>query len=108
MIDPTIYKVIFYNQNNVFEIYAKNINPNKMLGFIELSDLIFANSSNLILNSVEEKMKAEFANVKKTYIPLNSIIRIDNVIKAEKIKIYKSDSIIKFPLSSKNDNELKK
>ena len=47
----------------------------------------------------EEKLKSEFLGVKKTLLPINSIIRIDEVTELGKSKISKTDVANLAPLS---------
>lgn len=76
-----IYKVIFYNQNQVFEVYARAIYQSEMYGFIEVEEFVFGERSQLLVDPGEEKLKSEFAAVKRSYIPQHAIIRIDEVEK---------------------------
>ena len=87
----TTFRVIFYNQNKIYEIYAHEVSQSTMMGFIEIGDLIFGERSKLLVDPAEEKLKSEFGGVKHTYIPHNSIIRIDEVEKEGKNKIHESD-----------------
>jgi hypothetical protein len=78
----TIYKIIFLNQNKIYEIYAKYVSSDlEMYGFIEVGDIIFNNNSGIVVDPSEEKLKSEFAGVKKTFIPMHAIYRIDEVDK---------------------------
>jgi hypothetical protein len=82
MSDSTpIYKVIFHNQNKVYELYAKAIYQSEMYGFIEVEDYVFGERSQLIVDPGEEKLKNEFSGVARSYIPMHSIVRIDEVEK---------------------------
>lgn len=81
MPDNPIYKVIFLNQNKVFELYARAIYQSEMYGFIEVEEFIFGERSKLVVDPGEEKLKGEFAGVTRSYIPMHSIIRIDEVEK---------------------------
>jgi hypothetical protein len=76
-----IYKVIFLNQNKVFEVYAKAIYQSEMYGFVEVEDFVFGEPNQLVVNPGEEKLKNEFSGVSRSYIPMHSIIRIDEVEK---------------------------
>ena len=76
-----IYKVIFLNQDKVYELYAKAIYQSEMYGFIEVEDYVFGERSQMIVDPAEEKLKTEFAGVSRSYIPMHSIIRIDEVEK---------------------------
>jgi hypothetical protein len=76
-----IYKVIFLNQNKVYELYAKAIYQSEMYGFIEVEEFIFGERSQMIVDPGEEKIKTEFSGVTRSFIPMHSIIRIDEVEK---------------------------
>lgn len=82
-----IYKVVFYNQNQVFEVYARAIYQSEMYGFVEVEDFVFGERSQLLVDPSEERLKNEFAQVKRSYIPMHSIIRIDEVEKEGTVKV---------------------
>lgn len=95
-----IYKVIFYNQNQVYEVYARAIYQSEMYGFIEVEEFVFGERSKVVVDPGEEKLKGEFAGVKRSYIPMHSIIRIDEVEKEGAIKVTdlkSGDKIAHFP-----------
>ncbi len=95
-----LYKVIFYNQNQVFEVFARAIYQSDMYGFIEVEEFVFGERSSVLVDPCEEKLKAEFASVKRSYIPMHSIIRIDEVEKEGSVKvtdIKSGDKIAHFP-----------
>ncbi len=97
-----LYKVIFYNQGQVFEVYARAIYQSEMYGFIEVEEYVFGERSQMIVDPGEEKLKNEFANVNRSYIPMHSIVRIDEVEKEGTSKVSEiqaSDKIAQFPLS---------
>ena len=83
----SIFKVIFVNQNQVFELYAKQIFQSDLYGFIEVEEYIFGERSQIVLDPAEERLKSEFAGVKRSYIPMHTIIRIDEVEKEGKVRI---------------------
>jgi len=78
-----IFKVIFHSQGKVFEIYARKVAHGSLFGFIEVEELMFGEKSTLVVDPSEEKIQIEFAGVKRTYLPLHSIIRIDEVRKVD-------------------------
>jgi len=82
-----IYRVVFHNQGSVYEIYAQKVEQSNLYTFIEVEDFIFGERSKLLVDPTEEKLKAEFSGVKRTYIPLQAVIRIDEVEKAGANKI---------------------
>lgn len=85
-----IYKVIFLNQNQVFEVYARQIFQSDLWGFMEIEELLFGERSQLVVDPSEEKLKNEFNGVKRSYIPIHSIIRIDEVEKEGSAKVSES------------------
>ena len=76
-----IYKVIFLNQNKVYEVYAKAIYQSELYGFVEVEEFVFGERSQMIVDPGEEKLKTEFAGVNRSYVPMHSIVRIDEVEK---------------------------
>jgi hypothetical protein len=94
-----IFKVIFHNQGKVFEIYARKVGHGQMFGFIEVEELIFGERSAVVIDPSEEKIQAEFAGVKRTYLPLHSVIRIDEVRKSGVSKVSSTDgtNVAQFP-----------
>ncbi|MEH6519106.1 MAG: DUF1820 family protein [Halioglobus sp.] len=81
MANYPVYKVIFQNGNQVFEVFAKQIYQSDMWGFIEVEEFLFGERSQILVDPSEEKLKNEFNGVKRSYIPLQAIIRIDEVDK---------------------------
>ncbi len=87
MSDKTIYKVIFQNQGKVYEIFARSVHEGEMFGFIVVEEIVFGERSSVLVDPSEEKLKSEFNEVSRTYIPMHSIIRIDQVKKEGAAKI---------------------
>jgi hypothetical protein len=97
--DP-IFKVVFMNQGQVYEIYARQIDQGAMFGFVAVEELVFGERTTVVVDPTEEKLKSEFENVKRTYLPMHSIIRIDEVDKQGVSKISKAEgsNVAQFPL----------
>ena len=81
MAGTPIYKVIFHSHNQVYELYAQHIYQSDMYGFIEVEEFIFGERTQVIVDPGEEKLKNEFNGVKRSYVPMHAIIRIDEVEK---------------------------
>lgn len=95
-----IFKVIFHSQGKVFEIYARKVGHGSLFGFIEVEELIFGEKSTVVVDPSEEKIQLEFAGVKRTYLPLHAVIRIDEVRKSGTAKISAVDAgsnVAQFP-----------
>ncbi len=100
MQDRPMYKVIFLNQNKVYEVYCKAVYQSDMYGFIEIEDYVFGKHQQMIVDPAEEKLKTEFLGVTRSYIPLHAIIRIDEVEKegVGKISEAGASNVTAFPL----------
>ena len=81
MATKNLYKITFSNQGKLYEIYAKSVSNSNLLGFIEIESLVFGEKTSLVVDPSEEKIKTEFEGVKRTYIPMHSVLRIDEVDK---------------------------
>jgi hypothetical protein len=94
-----IFKVVFANQGKVYEIYARKVGHGTLFGFVEVEELIFGERSAVVVDPSEEKIQAEFAGVKRTYLPLHSVIRIDEVRKSGVSKVSAADgsNVTQFP-----------
>ncbi|HEY6072632.1 MAG TPA: DUF1820 family protein [Anaerolineales bacterium] len=76
-----VYKVLFQNQGALYELYARKVSQGSLFAFIEVEDILFGSRGGLLVDPSEEKLKSEFAGVKRTYIPLQAVVRIDEVEK---------------------------
>lgn len=95
-----IFKVVFVNQGKVYEIYARKVSHGNLFGFIEVEELVFGERSAVVVDPSEERIKAEFEGVKRTYLPMHSVVRIDEVRKqgVSKISAYEGSNVAQFPL----------
>lgn len=88
MSKKTVYRVSFQANNQVYELYAQSVTESEMFGFIEIEELVFGESSKMLIDPNDEKLRTEFSGVKRTYIPLHNIIRIDTLEKEGTAKIH--------------------
>jgi hypothetical protein len=95
-----IFKVLFVNQGKVYEVYARKVGHGSLFGFIEVEELVFGERSTVVLDPSEERIKSEFAGVKRTYLPLHSVLRIDEVKKqgVSKITALEGANVTQFPV----------
>ncbi len=94
-----IYKITFLNKGKVYEVFVKQVYQSDLYGFIEIEDYVFDERSQLVVDPSEEKLKSEFAGVKRSFIPIQAIIRIDEVEKTGVSKISSGDNVSPFPVS---------
>jgi hypothetical protein len=105
----SVYKIIFHNQGKMYQLHAGKVSQGDMYAFVEIEDILFDQQTELVVDPSEEKLKDEFAGVNKTFIPMHSIIRIDQVSKQGSNQIVDADisgNITPFPVGvpPKTDN----
>lgn len=94
-----IYRVIFLNQGQIYEIYVGEIFQSDLYGFLEVEEFLFGERAQVVVDPSEEKLKSQFAGVHRSFIPVNAIIRIDEVEKEGVGKITEAGSnVTAFPL----------
>ncbi len=102
MSDNILYKVIFHSQGKIYEVYAKSVMEGGIFGFIEIEKIVFGENTTLVVDPTEENLKSEFNNVVRSYIPMHSIVRIDEVSKQGTAKITETDgkptNVMPFPV----------
>ena len=93
-----IYKVLFVNQGKVYEIYARKVGHGTLFGFVEIEELVFGERAGVVLDPAEEKIKTEFEGVRRSFLPMHSVLRIDEVTQrgASKISQYEGN-VTHFP-----------
>lgn len=79
MNDSRLYKISFINKDKVYDIYAKQVYESDLYGFLAIEEIVFGSGSEIVIDPSEEKLKAEFDGVKRSFIPLHSVVRIDEV-----------------------------
>jgi hypothetical protein len=96
-----IFRIVFVNQGKVYEIYARKVSHGSLFGFIEVEELVFGERSSVVLDPAEERIKSEFAGVKRCYLPMNAVIRIDEVRKqgVSKISALEGGNVAQFPVT---------
>jgi len=76
-----IFRVLFQNQGNLYELHARKVAQGALFAFVEVEDILFGNRGGVLVDPSEERLKSEFAGVNRTYIPLHAVVRIDEVEK---------------------------
>jgi hypothetical protein len=95
-----MYRVIFFNQGKVYEVYARSVSHGGLFGFVEVETLVFGTRSTVVVDPSEEKIKSEFEGVRRTYIPMHAVLRIDEVDRegASKITAAEGGNVAQFPV----------
>jgi hypothetical protein len=94
-----LYRVVFMSQGQIYEIYAREVGHGDMFGFVAVEQLVFGERTTVVVDPSEERIKSEFEHVTRTYLPMHSILRIDEVDKQGASKISKMEgNVTQFPM----------
>lgn len=81
MSDDLIYRVTFLSQGQIYEVYSHSVSQGGLLGFVEVGELVFGEKTQVVVDPSEERLQREFSGVRRSYLPMHSIVRIDQVTK---------------------------
>ena len=103
MADERLYKVSFFNQGQVYEIYARHVGQaSGLYGFVEVEELIFGEKTKIVVDPSEERLQKEFEGVKRFYVPMHAVVRVDEVEKEGSSRISpppeKDGNVAAFPV----------
>ena len=95
----SLYRVAFVNQGKVYEIYCHRVTQDGLFGFVMLEDIAFGERATVVVDPAEEKLRNEFAGVRRTYVPLHAVVRIDEVERQGEARIIHAEqgNIMPFP-----------
>jgi len=79
MTDESAYKIVFQNQGQVVELYARHVSQGVLFGFIEVEGLIFGARSQVVLDPTEEGLRNEYGAARRLYLPLHAVLRVEEV-----------------------------
>ena len=105
MAEKKLYKVVFLNNGTVYELFANNVMSSGLWGFVEVSDLVLETSDGLVVDPTEEKMRQEFEHASVLHLPMQSVLRVEEVAKRGQclIRDRKSgEKVTPFPVSPPN------
>jgi len=91
MTEKGIFRIQFINQGKLYELYARSVGPSSIPGFIEIGELTFGEKSALLVDPSEEGLKNEFSEVRRSYIPVHCVVRIDEVESQGSARVRESD-----------------
>ena len=101
----TLYKVTFLNAGKVYELYAHQVVAGALWGFTEVSELVFDVHDGVVIDPTEERLRDEFGNTRVLHLPMQSIVRIEEVARKGQSAIRDAATgekvVTPFPLPSK-------
>ena len=89
--EDRLYRISFMNQGKVYEIYARHVSQGGLFGFVEVEELLFGEKSKLVVDPGEEHLRTEFEGVRRIFVPMHAILRIDEVEKLGTSRIAASE-----------------
>jgi hypothetical protein len=93
-----LFKVTFIQAGQQYEVYVKELISSNLFGFIEIGDFVWDTHTSIVVDPSHEKLKDEFASVERTYLPMHSVLRIDQVARQGTAKIVDlGDKVTHFP-----------
>jgi hypothetical protein len=72
-----------------------------LLGFVEVEGMVFGQKTTVVVDPTEERLQREFEGVKRSYIPMHAVVRIDEVDKQGHSRITevgKGSNVAAFPV----------
>jgi hypothetical protein len=75
----TLYKVTFLNAGRIYELYARRVAAGSLWGFTEVGELVFDVHDGVVIDPTEERLRDEFGNTRVLHLPMQNIVRIEEV-----------------------------
>lgn len=100
-----LYKITFLSAGRIYELYARNVASSELWGFTEVSEIAFDINEGVVVDPTEERLRDEFGATKKLHLPMQSILRIEEVERRGPLRIRDATSgeavVMPFPLPAK-------
>ena len=79
MTTRVLYKITFLTAGKIYELYARRVASRSLWGFTEVADLVFDVNEGLVVDPTEERLRDEFANTRVLHLPMQSVVRVEEV-----------------------------
>lgn len=87
MPSKTLYKVTFLHLGKSYELYARRVGSSHLWGFTEVAELVFDSADSLVVDPTEERLREEFRDTRVLHLPMQAVIRIEEVERKGKLTI---------------------
>jgi hypothetical protein len=97
-----LYKVTFLSEGKMLELYARHVGGSSLWGFTEVGELVFEQGEGVVVDPTEERLREQFADTRVLHLPMQTIVRIEEVEKRGPLAIRDAangDKIMPFPLA---------
>jgi hypothetical protein len=104
-----LFRIAFLNHGKVYELFCTEVCTSGLLGFVEVSGLVFSEQDSLVVDPTEEKMRDEFDGVEILHLPMHSVLRVEQVKKKGQAVIRDRESgekVTPFPVQPGNRTRL--
>jgi hypothetical protein len=104
-----LFRIAFLNHGKVYELFCSGVCTSGLLGFVEVSGLVFADQDSLVVDPTEERMRDEFDGVEILHLPMHSVLRVEQVRKKGPAVIRDRESgekVTPFPIQPGGRNRL--
>lgn len=100
-----LYKITFLSAGRIYELYARHVAASALWGFTEVRELVFERGEGLVLDPTEERLREEFAETRVLHLPMQSVLRVEEVERRGKLSIRDAASgekvVTPFPLPAR-------
>jgi len=100
-----LYKVTFLSAGRIYELYARRVASSELWGFTEVSELVFDVSEGVVVDPTEERLRDEFGATRRLHLPMQSILRVEEVERRGPARIRDASSgetvVTPFPMPAK-------
>jgi hypothetical protein len=76
-----LFKVTFLNHGRIYALYARRVSSGSLWGFTEVAALVFDVNDGVVIDPTEERLRDEFGDTRVLHLPMQSVIRIEEVEK---------------------------
>src|SRR5690606_27727074 len=100
-----LYKVVLHNHGKVYELHARRVGASRIWGLTEVGELVFDVHDGVVVDPTEERLRDEFGDTRVLHLPMQSIVRVEEVEKKGQSAIRDAASgekvVTPFPMPAK-------
>ena len=97
-----LYKVTFLHLGKCYELYARHVASSGLWGFTEIGELVFESvGEGIVVDPTEERLREEFQDTHVLHLPMQSVVRIEEVERKGAMAIRDADGqkvVTPFPM----------
>jgi hypothetical protein len=100
-----LHKVSFLSAGRIYELYARSVASSELWGFTEIAEIAFDVKDGVVVDPTEERLRDEFGATRKLHLPMQCILRIEEVERRGPLRIRDAASgesvVTPFPMPAK-------